>query len=495
MRKRFLSSLAAVVAGAGAACGQSSLPPIERMGPAPSATLPVAVQTGVVDPEPIAPPPGANVPPSLPMPPEAMLTVPSPLGTPMIPSGMLPTGPTLGSGIGTLVSETPGFFGGQACDAPDGTASGGRYPGIHCLKIDIEWLLWFLESQNASPPLLTTGSPVSQGILGFPTTQVLAGGQGMNAQNGFRGTVDYWCGPTKRWGLQGSVLVLENQNQIVDVASDFTGIPVLARPYIDSTTGFGSSLLIAFPQLAYGRGTIQIGTQLYGAEGNVLVNLYRGLPEKHSWNLNFLAGFRYLELYDRLYASQSTDLLPGNNAQFAGLSVAGPANITVTDLFETRNSFYGGQLGVISDFKFGRWSVTGAGKVAFGSSVQQLDISGQSTLASRVSRVSAAVQGGLLANAGNIGRYRIDEFTVLPELSLNVGYDLCRGVRAFIGYNLLYMPNVVRPLDQVNMMVNSSLVPTSPNYGRVGFVPVSQLPLVQDNLWISGMNLGLSFRY
>jgi len=42
-----------------------------------------------------------------------------------------------------------------------------------------------------------------------------------------------------------------------------------------------------------------------------------------------------------------------------------------------------------------------------------------------------------------------DRFAVLPEVGVQVGADLRDGLRAFVGYNFLYITNVIRPGDQV----------------------------------------------
>src|SRR5204862_3290018 len=63
-------------------------------------------------------------------------------------------------------------------------------------------------------------------------------------------------------------------------------------------------------------------------------------------------------------------------------------------------------------------------------------------------------QGGLLALPSNIGTFSRSKFTVVPELTVNVGYHICGWMRLFVGYNLLHIDNVVGPGDQVDRVVN-----------------------------------------
>src|SRR5204862_492234 len=70
-------------------------------------------------------------------------------------------------------------------------------------------------------------------------------------------------------------------------------------------------------------------------------------------------------------------------------------------------------------------------------------------------------QGGLLALPSNIGRYSRDRFAVLPEASINLGYQVTPWLRATAGYTFLYCSNVVRPGDQVNLAVNPTQLPSN----------------------------------
>jgi hypothetical protein len=95
----------------------------------------------------------------------------------------------------------------------------------------------------------------------------------------------------------------------------------------------------------------------------------------------------------------------------------------------------------------------------------------------------------------NIGTRTNSEFTVVPELTLNAGYEFKPGVRAFVGFNLLYWSNVVRPGDQIDRGIDVSFIPNAP----MGIPATNQIrpaPVIVDSdLWLLGLNFGLEFRW
>ena len=48
---------------------------------------------------------------------------------------------------------------------------------------------------------------------------------------------------------------------------------------------------------------------------------------------------------------------------------------------------------------------------------------------------------------------------VIPELTINAGVQVNSWMRAFIGYNLLYVDNVVRPANHIDGSANSTGIP------------------------------------
>jgi hypothetical protein len=105
------------------------------------------------------------------------------------------------------------------------------------------------------------------------------------------------------------------------------------------------------------------------------------------------------------------------------------------------------------------------------------------------------VQGGLLALNSNIGRFNKDHFSFVPEIGMNVGYQINDNVRVFAGYNFLYWTGVMRPGDQIDRSLDVSRIPNFP----VNAAPVSTIhpsvPFKTTDFWATGVNVGIEFRY
>jgi hypothetical protein len=104
--------------------------------------------------------------------------------------------------------------------------------------------------------------------------------------------------------------------------------------------------------------------------------------------------------------------------------------------------------------------------------------------------------GGLLALPTNIGHFSRDRFSVVPEIGVNLGYQLTDHLRAYVGYNFLYWTNVVRPGAQIDRVLDVTLIP---NFPVPGAVPTGQnrpmVPFKENDFWAQGINFGLEFRW
>jgi hypothetical protein len=100
-----------------------------------------------------------------------------------------------------------------------------------------------------------------------------------------------------------------------------------------------------------------------------------------------------------------------------------------------------------------------------------------------------------LALGGNIGITSRDVFAVMPEANVNVGYQITKHIRAYAGYSFLWISDVMRPGDQLNRLVNPTMIPTSLAFGpQVGAThPV--LDAKHTDYWAQGLNFGLVVRY
>ncbi len=166
------------------------------------------------------------------------------------------------------------------------------------------------------------------------------------------------------------------------------------------------------------------------------------------------------------------------------------------DDFRTQNHFYGGNIGVGGWWYWGRWSINPNIQVALGDNVQFLDISGSQRFVSPTGQTQNFT-GGLLALPSNIGHFRNNAFSVVPEVGINLGYNITPGIRAFVGYNFLYWTNVIRPGTSIDRSLDVTQIPNFPVSPTPA--PVAGLhpaPLFhQVGLWAQGISFGLQFAY
>ncbi len=170
--------------------------------------------------------------------------------------------------------------------------------------------------------------------------------------------------------------------------------------------------------------------------------------------------------------------------------------ITVSDRFATQNHFYGGQIGADALWFRGRFSIDVRAKLALGATVQQLDISGSQRFVSPLGTVQNFT-GGLLALPGNIGHFSSTAFSVIPDVSFNVGYQIFPHLRGFIGYNFLYWSNVIRPGTSIDRGLDVTKIPNFPlNPEPAPVQGLHPAPIFHNTgFWAQGINFGLEFTY
>jgi Putative beta barrel porin-7 (BBP7) len=378
------------------------------------------------------------------------------------------------------------------------TASSESAEGLpaHRTWARVEYLLWWLKDAPLPVPLVTTGNPRvgfdpnfvntvnTAGALGQPGTQVLFGDRSIQSQgfSGMRLTLGGWVDPGEFFGIEGSAFVLERRTKRFAAGSDMAGNPPLYFPIFSAVAGAERGIPIADPLRGFSGDVIVNSTlQLWGAECNGVFTLVRN----SAWDVTLLAGFRYADLRESLQIyNTTTDLIFSNVTN-------------LTDLFSTTNQFYGGQIGGRLAFQHDCWSLDVTGKVALGATHEVVDIQGAITQLGPNPIAPPGLgtfPGGLFAQPSNIGKRRSDGFTVLPSLELKLGYDIDPRTRVFVGYDLMYWSEVVRPGDQINHSVNLTQSPVLGTGRLVG--PAQPAPLFNhSDFWAQGINVGLEVRY
>jgi hypothetical protein len=508
-----LGTIVALVAGAGTAWGQAPAP-IAVAGGAPPAVMAGPVMQAS----------GGNQNPLL-MPPLAVGPANDPLGLGPTDSIGPPPGPTY---------PMPGPYTEPLWQpAPTGMdAAAGGYGGIPRFSIWGDYTLWFNRNEHVPYPLLTTGAPSQGGVLGAGSTIILgqngqgAGSFNFGALNGFQLGADFWGDDNRRFGFYLESFFTENRTLSTRYNMTGTGpgglnsadIPILSRPFIDSTFG-NSALVFGGPGIGIASALITTSSQTWGIDPSAMFNIYRTAPgEKWFMSTDLLVGYKFLELKESLQIDTLTNIngvtpttvvtvnpITGIpiistvatpvTVSVAGTTVTAPGAIALQDRFTTTNLFNGVTVGFRNEFRYGMFNMETIGKLGLGDMHQIVQVQGYTSVSGGPAGTVGTAFGGLFANNSNIGRYGHDDFAVIPEARINLGVNITRGLTAFVGYNFMYMDHVVRPGDQINPVVNTASVPISPNYGSNSTTYVPGIRFNQTDYWLMGVNFGMSYRY
>jgi hypothetical protein len=436
------------------------------------------------------------------------------------PNGIPVSSPPAGPMPGVMSSDAPMCDGAGLVEDP--------YAAAPRFFVKGEYLGWWTRNDRV-PPLVTTSAPGNllgnintaadlgdQGVIGGRTTQVLFSGPlDYGMQSGMRITAGWYFGCSKDIALEGSYFFLGRGTS--SFTANSSQFPVLARPFLNLNTQpvpTEDAEVVSYPSISTGSIRVDSSSQLSGAELNMRFRLgcdcccpcpaacdpcnacnpccNACCPPTVRWDL--LIGARYLRLHESLRITE--DFTISSDPRVAALlngAFAPGDHVIITDGFTTHNEFYGGQVGIAGEWKYGRWSVDWRGKLAVGTTHQTLDIDGSQTII-RGGTALPPFNGGLLALSSNIGHYTRDRFSVAPEIGLDVGYQLTPAIRIFAGYNFLAWTHVLRPGEQIDRGLDVTLIPNGPPGTPTGLNRPA-VPFRDSTYWAQGITAGLEFRW
>jgi hypothetical protein len=347
------------------------------------------------------------------------------------------------------------------------------------LTLQAEALVWWQKASPTPVPIITDG------LYGQPGTNVLLGGGDMdtNPSPGLRLTASYAL--DKHLKLEGSFLYLGERSSSASVeSSGQIGSVDLLVPFYDVTQNRENVTELSYSPTYRGSARQELTNSMMGLEAG----LAWALPSSGSWKVDMIGGLRWLQLKEGYAINTSSQWNPPN-----------PADIWDThDSFDTSNNFYGVQIGARTQYDQDDWFVGGTAKLGLGVMKQQVDISG-SLVTNDFTNYGATqtYPGGYFALPTNIGSHSQNEFAVVPEIQLNIGYRLTPTATIFAAYSFLYANNVVRPGNQINRNVN----PTQ-SVSYVGEPPVSlegaaqpQAAFNTSSYWAQGISVGLNVQF
>jgi hypothetical protein len=344
--------------------------------------------------------------------------------------------------------------------------------------VGAEALVWWMKGEPLPIPLITTG-PSSQGAnaggLGMPGTVSLNQPLNFNAEGGVRLFAGGWFDQGHVFGMDGSLFVLGNPGASFG-ANDRSGNGTFV---INEPVSGLTSTQVSAPGVGTGNAFVNVNSQFWGLETNLMLNVLRG----GGWTVNLIGGFRYLQLDEWMSITGNSTIFNDTTFMdgFGNPLVTAPAGsgVTTIDQFNTHNQFYGGQIGARFRYNMGRWSIDGSGSLAIGATHESVDING-TTIVYPVNGTPVPLTGGNYATL-QIGRYSQDRFAVAPEARLNLGYQFTPWLRGTIGYDFLFLSSVLRPGNQIDNVYDGVSHP--------------MVPMKTSTYWSQGLNVGLQFNW
>jgi hypothetical protein len=273
-----------------------------------------------------------------------------------------------------------------------------------------------------------------------------------------------WSACDQAWGLEGRAFFLERDSTHFKVVSD--GTTLLARPFFNAANGSTASEIIAGPTADGLRDGGFVGysrVELFGQEANGTLLL----GQSDNLRCDLILGVRFLQMRDRLDLTAAGHLLP-ERAILYGLD----------DHFRAHTAFYGGQVGLKSQYTWNRWFIDLRGTAALGGDDVLVRAYGDRIYHTPRERIASLY--GLAVQPSNTGSHSHAEVDFATEAAINVGYRLTSHVGLFAGYTFLYWNNPVRAGDQVDLLLN-------PNQAG----PHPSIPFRSDHFWAQGFNVGL----
>ncbi len=397
-----------------------------------------------------------------------------------------------------------GLFGKHGCfSCVHGSGWGGCPEASHCtiprFYASAELLLWAMEDARLPPvatistvsidqgraldPVTPGGFPV--GAIGQPGTVVVFNEDEIDSPTftGGRFTIGF----SKLYhnvGIESTFFFVGETHSSFLASSNPDGSPFLVLPHFNPETNREDGIIAAAPDTFRGFIRAELATRLWGAELNFRKPWHCGC----NYKVDFLCGFRFLEFRETFEVERNSTALRDIFENGTGPLVFSQGdNTRHVDIFGTRNRFYGGQIGTDFEYNIGRWIFGVSGKLALGSVHQVANIDGF-LVDIRQARENFTGTSIAFAQSTNIGEHQQDQFAVVPEVGLKIGYQITPKLSAHVSYNFLYISSVARAGDQIDRSFTMG--------DGVSFNPQGPIFVFEEtDHWAQGVNFGLNWKY
>ena len=349
-----------------------------------------------------------------------------------------------------------------------------------------EYLRGWVREETLRLPLVTSGDPKNKvpGAIGQAGTTVLVGNEhlGYRSASGARLGFGGWVDPENCLGIEASGYLMEGRANNIPNVSDAAGNPLQATPFFNQTPGsIGESAnILSNPGKVSGDILVGVSMHHWGTDMNGLFCLYR----QPGIELSLLAGMRYDDLQEGLRILQHS------------LTLANNTNTTFDDHFDTRNQFYGAQLGGRLIWQRDVLILEMTGKIALGTLHQVVDIQGDSSQFGPKATPTGSATGGFFAQPSNIGRTSANPFAALPSMQAKLGYQITPCLRAFLGYDMMYLNEVVRPANQIDRNINltqSAILGATKGVLKGAALPAPHFQ--RTSFWAQDVSFGFELRF
>lgn len=365
--------------------------------------------------------------------------------------------------------------------------------------VGADYLLGWVTQGPISTPLLTTSVPDptqtrNPGAIGDPGTIVLFGERPLDFRmlNGLRGEVGMFVDEDNRFSVDVGGFYFLPRHVRFHFESP-TGVPGLYRPYFSAVQLQDKSYAVAendgIQAPITGLTDIDARIQLFGGEINGRWNSY----SNRCLHTQVLLGFRSVHLEESLTIHDNVQGL----VFFGGNTIAPTDTVIEEDQFRTYNRFYGFQFGGSVGWELPRFTLSAFSKVGLGVTDQRVRIDGASSVVSGGAITQTAV-GAILVQPSNVGEYNRQVFGVIPEVGVNLGFDVSKHIRLKAGYSCLFWSGVVRPGAQVDRVVNDTQVVTDSvffNQPNVAGLPRPEFNFRETTFFLQQLNFGVELRY
>jgi hypothetical protein len=337
-------------------------------------------------------------------------------------------------------------------------------------------------------PILATTSPAGTqasqaGVIGQPGTSPVIGDDIVHdtLRSGARFAAGYWLLP-RALGIEAGFMWAESEAASFTAASD--GSTILARPFFDaSNNGAARSALIGSPGTSSGNIAVSATSGNF-YEGHV--DAFGELLDLDNSQLTMLLGYRFFR-YDDGLSIRHHILATGGNF------VAG-TTLDSNDSFTAQNEFHGVDFGLRSEWFWGEWSLEVLAKIAVGEVGTTVKIRG-SQIVSVPGTTPLLQTGGLYALASNIGDHSDDQWDIMPEVGLKLGWRVTSHLQVNLGYSLLWLNGVGRAADQIDFNINPALLPPAQRAPAPDGSDHPTFSIGRSDVWLQSITFGATYSY